>query len=106
MNQEYVLLKNSEKISGAKNLLHSQVSLLNSVKYIQEYNRLRTEELAIKILLKKKIAELEDELNILEKVIPKVKEKTEGEEKKVSVKKRIDLETEIEEIRRKIEKLK
>jgi len=107
MNQEYVKMTDSEKIFGAKSLLHSQVSLLNSVKHIQEYNRLRNEELAIKILLKKKLAEFDDGLKVLEKVMPKMaKEKEEEEVRKDSVKKRMSLESELEEIRRKIEKLK
>ncbi len=105
---KYVKLNHSEKIFGEKDLLNSQVDILNLVKKIQNYRHLRNQELAAKILLRKKIAEILDELKILDKTLPKPKElgNKEGKMKRRTGKeRRQDLESEIEEIRRKIERL-
>lgn len=109
MTEEYVKLANSEKVFGAKSLLQSQVFLLNTIKNIRNYNSLRNEELAVKILLRRKLSEIEEALKVLDKVMPKLKDSEDAEgddKKKTSVKKRMDLESEIEEIRRKIDRLK
>lgn len=108
MTEEYARLMNSEKTFGAKTLLQSQVFLLNAIKNIQKYDSVRNEELAAKILLRKKLAEVEDELKVLDKIMPRVREKSgeESETKKAFAKKGTNLESEIEEIRRRIERIK
>lgn len=104
---EYVRLSHSEEIFGQKNLLSAQIDCLNLVKKFGEYNKIRQQETAAKIFLKRKVAEAMDELKILEKLMPKVKDESNesNEIDKPAQKKRQSLELEIEEIRRKIERL-
>ncbi|NCN99459.1 hypothetical protein COU62_00175 [Candidatus Pacearchaeota archaeon CG10_big_fil_rev_8_21_14_0_10_35_219] len=108
MTSEYVKLNRSEKIMGQKDLLNCEVLLLDSIKRMQNYKELRKEELAAKIVLKKKANEAVDEIKVLEKVLPKTKDTKDEEEpkKKTSTERRQDLELEIDEIMRKIETLK
>jgi len=102
---EYIKLTHNEEILGKKILLTSQVNFLKSQKRIKEYQKLRNEEIATKIVLRRKIAEALDELKILKKILPKEEGELKIPVKKTSQKRRQDLELEIEEIRRKIERL-
>ena len=104
---EYIQLDPSEQLFGKRSLLQSQMDLLNIIKRYQRYSLLRKEELALKVLLRKKINELWEEIKHLEKVLPHVKHIKEQKtiEKKVLPKKRSELELEIEEISRKLETL-
>jgi len=101
---EYIKLTHDEKIFGGKTLLTSQINIIKITKKIKEYQELRNEETATKIILRRKIAEILDELKNLKKILPKEKEQKEIT-KKTDKKRRQDLELEIEEIKRKIEKL-
>ncbi len=104
---EYIGLDKSERIFAKRNLLHSQMEILEIIKKIREYQKVREEKLAIKLLIKKKANEAIEELKALYKQLPSINEKAkeELEEIKHEHKKREDLELEIEEIKRQIEKL-
>ena len=126
MNTEYLKLMHSERVYGEKNLLESQLGLINIRKIIGNYKKLRAEELNLKITLKKKIQELKDALSVLEKSLPKSKmekdiENEEETSKKVKMKAKLakaakpmkaakpkgptTLEMEIDEIKRKLASL-
>ena len=77
------------------------------MKRYQRYKELRKQELALKGILRRKITEIMEEIKIADRVLPHVKaEKTEEERiTNFPVKKRRDLETEIEDIKRKILRL-
>ncbi|MEK6858764.1 MAG: hypothetical protein AABX53_02530 [Nanoarchaeota archaeon] len=104
---EYVKLTASEQAYSKKELLMSQMETLNIMKRYQKYKELRKQELALKSILKRKIGEVREELSVIDRSLPRMKEKTEDDNQitKVPVKKRHDLEFEIEEIKRKIERL-
>ena len=103
---EYVKLDYSEKIGGQKDILNSEVLLLDTIKRSQNYKELRKEELAAKILLKKKALEAIDQIKVLKKVLPKTHtQEKEEPEKRTNKERRQDLELEIDEILRKIERL-
>ncbi len=72
MNSEYVRLSGAERYYGKKNFLQSELSLLNVLKRQKEYQRLRKEEIALKIQLKKSIDDTQDALKILDAVMPKL----------------------------------
>jgi len=105
---EYVKLSNSEIVYGKKNVLNAQVEMLNLVKSCDKYRSLRKEEIALKILLKSKIEEVKNSLNVLSSILPKVKNSSfniTDKKEKVS-KKNLSLEQEIEQIKKKLAALK
>ena len=104
---EYVKLTASEQAYSKKELLMSQMETLNIMKRYQKYKELRKQELALKSILKRKIGEVREELSVIDRSLPRMKEKTEEDNQviRIPIKKRHDLESEIEEIKRKIERL-
>ena len=107
---------------GETTLLQSQLNLINLLKQYQEYEKLRKEEIFLKIDLKKKIGEAGEFLGHLSKILPEsklleeqkkkeeihkeitkeIKSTTQTPKKKES---KLSLDQEIEEIRKKLEKL-
>jgi len=110
MNSEYVRLNSEERNYGMKDMLQSQLAILNSLKRYREFEILRRQELTLKIALKTKVSETLQLIENLGKELPKVKvEKEEKEEEMIFTednKTRMTLDNELEEIRRKIERLK
>jgi hypothetical protein len=72
MNSEYIKVVNEEMGYGEKNLLQSQLALINIIKRYKNYESLRKEELSLKIHLKQKIEELKNDLSFFERLMPKV----------------------------------
>ena len=70
---EYVQLQQPEIVYGQKNLLESQLGMLSVSKRFKEYQRLRREELVLRIALKNKIEETKRLLDELDKMLPKTK---------------------------------
>ena len=82
------------------------MELLTILKKIKSYKKLRKEEFAIKRILKRKIEELRTILKDLNKILPETKkDKFRATRIPKNPKKRKDLESEIEEIKRKISEL-
>jgi hypothetical protein len=107
MASEYVRLSATEKVYSKKNLLQAQLDLISLIKRLENYKAIRSEELLLKISLKNKIEELKNLIALLEKLLPKTsfmeeKHFAETKEKKKERKRRLSLEEEVEEIRRKI----
>jgi hypothetical protein len=68
---EHVRISMTEGIYGQRNLLHSQLELLDSMKRFRAYKKLRKEEYAMRILLKTKIEETMGFLDKLDRALPK-----------------------------------
>lgn len=103
---EFVQVSGPARVYAQKNLFHSQLSLLNTVKIYHRYKLLKKEELKLKDLLRKKINELKTEINNFDKLLPKTHHKAEVKQKpKKEVKKRDELEIEIDKIRMKLAEL-
>ena len=117
MNPEYIKLTGPEMTYGEKNLLHSQLELLKSIKICKNYQILRKQELRSKLALKRKLSELKNNLKEFEKLLPKIKEApkpkiTKSKSEKIKIpeitkkkSKAKALESEIEEIKSKLQKL-
>lgn len=73
MTSEYVKLSPSEIVFGEKNLLQSQLEMINIIKNIKTYKESRKQELTFKIALKNKINDLNNQIKEIEKHLPKVK---------------------------------
>ena len=102
---EYIKIGHSEQIYGKKNLLYSQMEILNIKKRFQTYKKLRMLEFKIKSLLKRKIKMLKEELNTFDSVTPKIKKSNFEIKSMKNYPKRKELEYEIEEIRKKLAEL-
>ena len=70
MGAEYVRFAQSEAVHGQKNLLESQVNLLQGLKRFKAYRLLRAEELHLKIQLKQQMDSLTEQLDILNRILP------------------------------------
>lgn len=114
MGSEYVKLNSSERIYGAKTMLQSQVSSLQLMKHFREFEKLRKEELALKIELKTKVDHTLQLLDSFMKGLPKtqmgeIEDKTGDmfpEFQDHEDKRRKTLDEELNEIKRKLEALK
>jgi len=107
MNPEYVRISSLESSYGQRELLESQLKLLNILSILKRYRNCRNEEIAIRVLLRTKIEEAKESIEVLEKMLPKpsIKENERGLPEEKIEKDRYTLESEIEEIKRKLEKL-
>ena len=115
MGSEYVRLSPSERVYGARTLLQSQVSNLQLMKHFREYERLRKEELALKIELRTKIDHTLQLVESFIKGLPATHMSTEIDEKGKGPfsefedhedKKIKSLDQELNEIKRKLDALK
>ena len=115
MGSEYVKLSASERIYGAKGLLQSQVSNLQLMKHFREFEKLRKEELALKIELRTKIDHTLQLVDSFIKGLPVTHMSAEIEEKGKDLfpefqdkdeKKMKTLDDELNEIKRKLEAFK
>ncbi|HLC72014.1 MAG TPA: hypothetical protein VJH37_00360 [Candidatus Nanoarchaeia archaeon] len=113
MRPEHVRIQQAECVFSEKNLLHAQLDVISLIKRYESFKAFRAEELLLKIALKSKIAEAKDSLALFEKLLPKpaivpktVKhESHEYSHHEAAHKKKQTLETEVEEIRRKLASL-
>jgi len=121
MVSEFVKLTGIEIEYGDRNLLHSQLELLSMVKRYKTFHDLRKREFSLKIKIKNLLKEAKTELAELEKVLPKIKleeekvievtlprnppKMTESIKKSDNKERESKLDTEIEEIKRKLSSL-
>jgi len=114
---EYIRFAGNEYLYGEKNLLKIELGILQFVKKMKHYKKLRQEELASKILFKSKIDELLELLSILDKQLPHSKMIGLIKERKRHMKDKLEgmseedkdiytLDQEVERIRRKLEALR
>ena len=106
IEMEYIGLLSSKQTIGKKHILYCEMRLLIILKKIEKYKKLRKEEFALKRILKRNIKEASSILSNLENILPEVKqEKFRPLKIYKTSKKRRDLESEIEDIKRKIAEL-
>jgi hypothetical protein len=105
MSDEFIGLNPPAQVYGIKNLLYCEMELLSILKRYRSYKQLRKQELAIKVLLRKKIRELKAELKTFNELLPKVDEEEIHAKAIGEPKRRFELEMEIDEIKRKLTEL-
>ena len=107
MNPEYVKISAPELVFGEKTLLYSQLSMLNIIKRNKNFIELRKDELAMKIAFKNKIEEIRNDIDLIQRTLPKpvMKETKEKIPEPLIKRPRSTLEDEINEIKRKLTKL-
>jgi len=93
-SQVYVQLRYDEALESKKELLSSEISLLNLIKTVKNYNALRIEELKVKSKINKLAKELGTKIKIVQYSFPflKIPQKVgEINERKIeTAKKRLD----------------
>ncbi len=109
MESLHVQLKIKEAVDSRRNLLSTQINLLNIIKQIQEYQKLRKLELKSKQVLRAELRKLISDIKTLIKELPKTKpvKKDEREVREEILEKttRSKLERELKEIKEKLERL-
>jgi hypothetical protein len=73
MKSEYVKLTHPEKVYGEANLLNSEISILTVMQKYQEFKKLRKRELFLKVELKKLIEDAKESLDTVSRILPKTK---------------------------------
>jgi len=110
MSSQYVKLSKPEIVYSQKNLLRTQIEVLNILKSYKVYQRLRKKEFMLKIELKNKINEVKDNIILLEKILPKMLLNNMEKNKPISTaimrEEDLTLEQEVERIRQKLSRLK
>lgn len=110
-NPYYLGLGYYESIESKKNILSSEMSLLNMIKIMRRYYALRTTELEVKSKMQKSMGDLNLTINKIKSFFPEVKspEKTKKEEVKkkeaaLAPKERFDadLEAQVKEIQERL----
>ena len=104
---EYVRFNPQENLYGQRNFLNSELDLLSIVKKLRNFKKLRADEQVLRLTLKKKMEEVIETLEVLDKLLPPghfrmLKEQSGMKEKDET----LTLDQEIEMIRRKLEKLR
>ncbi len=103
----HVKIDFEEALSGKKELLSSQLNLLQIGKRMRGYKILRKKELAEKRKLKSEIGKLKNDLNIILSGFPEGERKVKVGKRvhKVEKEERKDFHKELDEIKRKLERL-
>lgn len=107
MEAIHVKLEAEEAINSRKTLLSTELSLLNTIKYVRDYRKLRELELKSKKNLKIELKKLNIEIKNLRKIIPKARIPETEEEVSRTIEKSTakELEEELKEIKEKLAKL-
>ncbi len=99
----HISLSNIEGNYGKQQILHSQMSILESIKRLNNYQKLRRKELTLKKKYLTKLKQLKTQLKEFEKQIPKVdlpksfKQESNPENNRINI--------ELEQIKHQLEKL-
>jgi len=106
MKNIHLRLEADEALDSRRNLLLTEINLLNLRKIISEYLKLRKEEFLKKQELKKKLKELVNDINKLKEELPKTRlPKIEKKPVIIEKTKKLKLEDELKEIQEKLEQL-
>lgn len=109
METRHIKFNYEDAISGKKSLLSSELNLLQILRKIRNYKMLRKKELTEKTKLKKSLSELKSKIDDLSSTFPKREEKIIEMPKPVKTKKETKhtaIQRELDEIKRKLERLK
>jgi|SRR3989344_7549200 len=118
MSVEYILFGIDEMTEIKKGLLTAQLAALNSQQYLHNYKKLRSEEMNQKVKLKSLLDQVQNELQVLKALMPETSQITSKTKQPLSAihelsstyiqreeKQKSSLESEIESIRQKLQRL-
>lgn len=100
---EYIELTTEEQIRAKEHILNGEISVLETLKHARNFKKLRNEELKLKDELRKKLTLITSKIKQADIELPKTKIPIASEKKPAqSIKKRKDLEFEIDVIKQKL----
>src|SRR3989344_58866 len=108
MEALHVRIDYDEAIDSKRDILNTQINLINMQKAIESYSDLRKDESVLKLGIKSKLNSALSKLNSFKKIMPKVHEKKEEKERindMIEKPKTNSLEQELREIQKKLAKL-
>lgn len=106
MTLPYIRIDYGESIEQRRKLLSSEINLINLIKRINNFKKLRRQELMEKLALRTLIRKNLLKMNMLMRELPEVEiPKISVQEKKVETRKKSHLDEELAEIREKLSKL-
>lgn len=100
----FIQLNQGEQQYGQKELLQSEISLLECMKHAKEYRRLRSEDLALKRDMVAKITQLGEKMRLLNTLLPHAQESA-SKATQPLMQNRKDLELEIDSLKEKLKLL-
>ena len=102
----HIKINIEEAINSKRNLLNSELNLLNIIKRIQSYKKLRTLELKTKSLLRTQLKKVTKDITEIKKSLPKTKKLPKTKAKtSIGIKARGKIESELRDIRDELNKL-
>jgi len=116
-NPIHVKFHYSEALHAKKIILETEMGLINAIRYMNRYRKLRGEETKLKLRLKKELKEVGDKIKIINQLMPQIEiydknpfltKEHDGKKIALAHKKKPEknsLETELEEIRFKLDSL-
>lgn len=75
MSSEYIRIESQDRNYAERVFLSSQMNLLNTIKNLKEYKKLRKEEIILKISLTALLEETLQEISVLDKILPRTQPK-------------------------------
>lgn len=110
METKHIRMDQEEVISAKREILHSQINTLHLIKKLRNYKILRKKELNLRTKLKQEMGFLKSKINLIISTMPKeASERPVRELKKSPVKNKEkinnDIQNELEEIKKKLERL-
>ena len=108
MESLHIKIEPYEVTESRRQILYIEMNLLNVIKKLSNFRKLRNEELQKKSAIKTEINEIKKRLDNLKKILPSANfgsKKKQIEEIKKEKEKRMKIEEELEEIKKKIELL-
>jgi|SRR3989344_5318864 len=108
METRHIKIGYEEALNSKKQLLTTQLNLIQTIKKIKTYNFLRKKEIAAKNELKTSLLSLKSKISLIQSTFPEEnlqKLKIKNQTKKIEKKNPKNLQSELEEIKKKLEKL-
>lgn len=101
---EFIHITPEEKESGQVQLLNAQIEILTIAKRYKKFKQFRKEELTLKNEMRRKLTALQEDIKNYEKNVPRIHviKPVVVEKKMIEVKRRDELETEIDVLKQKI----
>ncbi len=110
METRHIKITHEDALASKKNLLTSEINLLQTLRKVKNYRILRKKEITSKNKLKTQLTSLKSKLNLIESTFPEPETKIKKSERKERISKKdkergLDLHNELQEIKSKLARL-
>ena len=107
METRHIKLDYEEALDAKKQILTIELGLLHTIRRLKAYRLVRKKELALKSQLKTEFSSLKSKLDLVQSTFPEKEKKSkfQNPERKIENKESRNLQAELDDIKRKLEKL-